>query len=70
VVKFTLIVGLSCGGDEKSLLDLFSATEKGVGAQKWHFCSKGGKRELKNLECSINFEAKGRGSNRVNSRVV
>ena len=29
-----------------------------------------GKRELKNLECSINFEAKGRGSNRVNGRVV
>ena len=29
-----------------------------------------GKREFKNLECSINFEARGQGSSRVNGRVV
>jgi hypothetical protein len=59
-VKFASIVGLSNGegGDEKSLLSLFSNIEE------WEpYTSKvKGKRELKNLECSINYEARGRPS--------
>jgi hypothetical protein len=60
-VKFAPNLGLSWGGDEKSLLDLFLGIEEewepiiGVSALKVK-----GKRELKNLECSINFEARGR----------
>jgi hypothetical protein len=52
----TPTLGLSCGGDEKWLKDLLSAIEDdrfledGVPAPKTK-----GKRELKNLECSINF---------------
>jgi hypothetical protein len=59
VVKFTSIMGLSCGegGDEKSLLNLFSAIEE----ERYLYTPKvKGKRELKNLECSINYEARGR----------
>jgi hypothetical protein len=70
-VKFTSTVGLSCGGDEKSLLELFSVIEEEKKPKIDSFASKvKEKRELKNLECSINFEARGHGSSRVNGRVV
>ena len=53
-VKFASIMGLSCGegGDDKSLLNLFSKIE-----EEWKSDTPKveGKRELKNLECSINF---------------
>jgi hypothetical protein len=56
-VKFASIMGLSCGegGDGKSLF--FSKIE-----EEWKSDTPKieGKRELKNLECSINFEARGR----------
>jgi hypothetical protein len=55
VVKFASFVGLMCGGDKKSLLDLFSKVE----AEQEPIKVKE-KRELKNMECSINFEARGR----------
>ena len=55
-VNFAPMVGLSWGGNEKSLSDLFSVIDKerepfiDVSTSKVK-----GKRELKNLECSINF---------------
>ena len=53
-------MSLTCGeeGDEKSLLNLFSKIEE---KRKPTFKVKG-KRELKNLECSINYEDKERPS--------
>jgi hypothetical protein len=58
VMKFASIVGLSCGegGNEKSLSSLFSKIEE------WEpYTTKvKGKRELKNLECSISYEARRR----------
>jgi hypothetical protein len=60
-------VGLSCGGDEKSFLDLFSAIEEEREPKNDLSAPKvKGKRELKNLECSINFEARGYCSSMVN----
>jgi hypothetical protein len=58
-VKFTSVVGLSGGegGDEKSFLKLFSNIEE---ERKAYTPKVKGKRELKNLECSINYEARGR----------
>ena len=58
-VKFASIMGLSCGegGDEESLLNFFSTIEK----ERDPYTPKvKGKRELTNLECSINNEARGR----------
>jgi hypothetical protein len=58
VMKFASTMGLSCGkgGDEKSLLNLFSKIEE----QEPYTTKVKGKRKLKNLECSINYEAQGR----------
>ena len=61
-------LGLTFEGDEKSLLNLFSEDqhhEEGASASNTK-----GKRELKKLECSINFEARSCGSSRVKGRVV
>jgi hypothetical protein len=62
---------LTFGGDKKKLLNLFSVIEED------RYCVEGvsisnskGKRQLKNLECFINFEASGCGSNRVKGKVV
>jgi hypothetical protein len=67
VVNFASIVGLSCGGDEKTLLDIFLVIEEEREPKKDISTSKvKEKRELKNLECSINFEARGRDSSMVN----
>jgi hypothetical protein len=64
-------LGLTFGGDEKRLLNLFSNIEENrdyeegvsVSNSKWRM-------ELKNLECSINFEARGCGSSRVKGKVI
>jgi hypothetical protein len=58
-VKFASSMGLSCGegDDEKSLLNLFSNIKK-----EWKPSKVKGKRELKNLECSINYKARERSS--------
>ena len=57
------ILGLSFGGDEKRLMDLFFAIEEGQCLEDEASTSKlKGKKELKNLECSINFDAKDSGS--------
>ncbi|XP_059431002.1 uncharacterized protein LOC132164496 [Corylus avellana] len=58
-VNFASSVGLSNGegGDEKSLLNLFSNIEE----EREPSTSKAkGKREIKNLECSINYEVRER----------
>jgi hypothetical protein len=62
---------LTFEGNKKSLLNHFSVIEED------RYCEEGvsasntkGKRKLKNLECSINFEARGCGSSRVKHRVV
>jgi hypothetical protein len=60
-VKFASSIGLSCGygDDKKSLLNLFSSIED---EQKPYTSKVKGKRKLKNLECSINYEARERPS--------
>jgi hypothetical protein len=59
-LKFASNIGLICGegGDEKSLLDLFSKIKE----ERKPTSKVKGKRELKNLECSINYEARERPS--------
>jgi hypothetical protein len=55
----------------KRLLDLFSAIEEVREPKNYVSAPKAkGKRELKNLECSFNFEARGHSSSRVNGRVM
>jgi hypothetical protein len=57
------------GVDEKSLLNLFSAIEEDQYHEEGVSISNSkGKRELKNLECSINFEVRGCGSSRVKGK--
>ena len=64
-------LGLTFGGDEKRLLNLFSVIEQDRYRVERVFVSNSkGKRELKNLKCSINFETNRRGSSRVKGRVV
>jgi hypothetical protein len=49
-------LGLSFGGDEKRLLNFFSDIEENWDREEGVSVSNSkGKRELKNLECSINF---------------
>ena len=57
MMNFAPVVGLSWGGDNKRLSNLFSVIEE----EKWELAAPKvkGKRELKNLECSWNFEARG-----------
>jgi hypothetical protein len=52
---------LTFGGDEKRFRDLLSAIEKDRFIEDGNFVSKvkGKKRELKILECSLNFDTKG-----------
>ena len=53
-------LGLSFGGNEKPLLNLFSDIEENWNREEGVLVSSfKGKRELKNLECSINFDARG-----------
>jgi hypothetical protein len=55
-MDLTPTLGLSFGGDEKRLLNLFSNIEENWDRVEGVSVSNSkGKRELKNLECSINF---------------
>jgi hypothetical protein len=57
-VKFASNMGWNCGdeGDEKSLLNIFSKIEE----ERKPTSKVKGKRERKNLECSLNYEARER----------
>ena len=61
-MNFAPVVGLSWGGDDKRLLNLLSKIEKKreLAAPKVK-----GKRELKNLECSLNVETSGQRSSQA-----
>ena len=63
-MNFTPVVGLSWGGDDKRILNLLSGIEK----EKRELAAPKvkGKRELKNLDCSLNIEASGRRSSQAN----
>jgi hypothetical protein len=56
-MRATPTIGMSFGGDEKRLVDPFSTIKEG-----WYL--EDGVSELKNLECSINFDARSNGSSR------
>jgi hypothetical protein len=63
-------LGLTVENDEKKLSSLFSIIE----ADRDHdlgvsISNSKGKRELKNLECSLHFETRGCGSSRVKGRM-
>jgi hypothetical protein len=62
-MNFAPMVGLSWGGDDKRMLNLLSGIEK----EKRELAAPKvkGKRELKNLDCSLNFEASGRRSSQA-----
>jgi hypothetical protein len=64
IMNFAPVVGLSWGGDDKRMLNLLSGIEK----EKRELAAPKvkGKRELKNLECSLkNIEASGRRSSQA-----
>ena len=54
-MNFAPVVGLSWGGDDKRMLNLLSGIEKEQ--QELAAPKVKGKRELTNLDCSLNFEA-------------
>jgi hypothetical protein len=59
-------MGISFQGTEKGFLDFLTLVDEGQ-----HFVSapkKKRKREVKNLECSINFDARGAGSSQVRGK--
>jgi len=62
------------GSDEKGFLDLLSWTEDQLydsnspSQKEKKIKRRKGKREVKNLECSINFDARGVGSSRVRGK--
>jgi hypothetical protein len=63
-------LGLTVENDEKKLSSLFSIIE----ADRDHdlgvsISNSKGKRELKNLECSLHFKTRGCGSSRVKGRM-
>jgi hypothetical protein len=62
-LNFAPVVGLSWGGEDKRMLNLLSEIEK----EKRELAAPKvkGKRELKNLECSLNFEASGKRSSQA-----
>ena len=58
-------MGISYGGDEKGFLDFLTLVDEGQQQEFSVFASKPkGRRGLKNLEFSINFDARGVGSSR------
>ena len=70
-MELTPNLGLTFGGDEKRLSNLFSVIEEDQFREEEVSVSNSKeKRELKNLECSINFEARDCGISRVKGRVV
>jgi hypothetical protein len=70
-MKLVSTLGLSFGGDDKSLmkknLDIEENRNRVEGVS---VSNPKRKRELKNLECSINFDARGSSSSRVKGRVI
>jgi hypothetical protein len=53
-------LGISCGGNEKKLLELLTVLDKDQRREVLASPSKPkGRRELKNLECSTNFDGRG-----------
>jgi hypothetical protein len=70
-MRATPTIGMSFGGDEKRLVDLFSTIKEGWYLEDGVFASKlKGRMELKNLECSINFDARSSGSSRGKSMTI
>ena len=70
-IKLVSTLGLSFGVDDKSLMKFFSDIEEnGNRVEGVSVSNSKGKRELKNLKCSINFDARGSGSSRVKGRVI
>jgi hypothetical protein len=64
-------LGISCGGNEKKLLDLLTVLDKEHRHEVLASPSKPkGRRELKNLECSINFDGRGDYSSRGKGKRV
>jgi hypothetical protein len=58
-------MGISYGDDEKGFLDFLTLVDEEQHQEIPVSASKPkGSRELKNLECSINFDARGVGSSR------
>jgi len=68
---FCKVVGISCPGFEEKLLDLFNVIETQRFSDRMrHFNSPSpmrnrGQREVKRLECSVNYEGKGGQSSRL-----
>ena len=62
-MNFALVVGLYWGGDDKRMLNLLSSIEMEKGELAAPKVK--GKRELKNLDYSLNFEASGRRSSQA-----
>jgi hypothetical protein len=64
-------LGISCGGNEKKLMDLLTELEEKHGHEVLVSPSEPeGRRELKNLECPINFDARGVCSSRGKGMTV
>jgi hypothetical protein len=67
VDDFCHCVGLSCDGFKGDLMELLAAIEASHSQGEWVSNSKsaiGGKRELKRLSCSINYDSTGGSSSR------
>lgn len=63
--------GSPLGGIEKRLLDLLTFLEEGQHREVVGSASTPkGRRELKNLECYINFDTRGNGSSRGKGRAI
>jgi hypothetical protein len=65
------LLGISCGGNEKKIFDLLTVLDK----EQRHevlasLATLKGRRELKNLECSINFNGRGDCSSRDKGKRV
>jgi hypothetical protein len=61
--EFAPFLGISFGGNEKRLLDILTFLEEGQHREVVGSASKPkGRMELKNLECSSNFDTRGNGS--------
>jgi hypothetical protein len=66
---FVINVKSCYGGTGKGFLDFLTLVEEGQRQEVSVFApEQKGKRELKNLECSINFDARGVGSSRIKGK--
>jgi hypothetical protein len=69
--ELALTLGISFGGNEKSFLNLLTILEEEQHREVVGSASTPkGRRELKNLECSINFDARGIGSSRGKDKAI